>query len=240
MTHDEFISLVKQPELVVSHQVFDLKDIVDMYPYFAPARLLHAKALQRSNSVLFGANLKFASLFSSNRRWLYYYIHPDKMVSTEPYKREKATKSSGDYFDMINVVEAGGGDAKLTLKNLAERLKSARAMVIAPQKEQVTLIVPKVESLDDKVEVEDVVVDYSVPEAVANVNVIEEAPAPVDYFFATESEYSEIDARKLIREHKYIEAIEILKALNLNNPKKSVYFADQIRFLEKVIANSKK
>jgi len=31
-----------------------------------------------------------------------------------------------------------------------------------------------------------------------------------------------------------------LRALNLNNPKKSVYFADQIRFLEKVIANSKK
>jgi hypothetical protein len=51
---------------------------------------------------------------------------------------------------------------------------------------------------------------------------------------------SECNAKKLIREHKYMEAIEILKLLNLNNPKKSVYFADQIRFLEKVIVNSKK
>jgi len=53
-------------------------------------------------------------------------------------------------------------------------------------------------------------------------------------------EISESNAKKLIIEHKYPEAIEILRALNLNNPKKSVYFADQIRFLEKVIANSKK
>jgi len=51
---------------------------------------------------------------------------------------------------------------------------------------------------------------------------------------------SESNAKKLISEHKYKEAIEILRAINLNNPKKSVYFADQIRFLEKVIANSKK
>jgi len=53
-------------------------------------------------------------------------------------------------------------------------------------------------------------------------------------------EITESNAKKLIIAHKYKDAIEILRALNLNNPKKSVYFADQIRFLEKVIANSKK
>ena len=42
-------------------------------------------------------------------------------------------------------------------------------------------------------------------------------------------------AKKLISERKFNEAIEILKQLNFNNPKKSIYFADQIRFLEKII-----
>ena len=237
MTHEEFISLVKQPELVASNQVLDLKDVVDLYPYFSPARLFHAKALQRSNSVLFGANLKFTSLYSSNRRWLYYYIHPDKMVSTESYKREKTSKSSGDYFDMLNVVESGGGDTKQTLKNLAERLKSAREMVIAPKNEPVLPIAPEIIIAEPEL-----VAPFSadVSEDIENEELKIEAPVSVDYFFETEPEYTEDNAKKLIREHKYMDAIKILRVLNLNNPKKSVYFADQIRFLEKVIVNSKK
>jgi len=55
-----------------------------------------------------------------------------------------------------------------------------------------------------------------------------------------EIEISENNAKKLIFEKKYTEAIAILRSLNLNNPKKSAYFADQIRFLEKVVSNSKK
>ena len=72
MTHDEFISLLKKPELVTGEHVSDLKEMVELYPYFAPARLFHAKALQKSESILFASNLKYSSLYSSNRRWLYY------------------------------------------------------------------------------------------------------------------------------------------------------------------------
>lgn len=49
----------------------------------------------------------------------------------------------------------------------------------------------------------------------------------------------EEQVRLLIHEAKYTEAIETLQQLNLINPKKSIYFADQIRFLEKIIENLK-
>ena len=62
MTHEEFISLVRQPELVASQNMSDLKELVDLYPYFVPARLFYAKAMQHSGTVLFAANLKFSSL----------------------------------------------------------------------------------------------------------------------------------------------------------------------------------
>jgi len=204
--------------MAASHNVSYLKELVDLYPYFAPARLFYAKALQQSGSVLFASNLKFSSLYSSNRRWLYYYIHPDKKVSTEPYRREKTSKSTGDYFDLINSVESKGGDSKQTLKSLAERLRSARTMVVATTPRLVkTPMEPKINEMIDVVSI------------VSGEQILFE-----------DHDFSEDKAKKLIQERKYIEAVEILKALNLNNPKKSVYFADQIRFLEKVIANSKK
>ena len=218
MTHEEFISLVRQPELVASQNMSDLKELVDLYPYFVPARLFYAKAMQHSGTVLFAANLKFSSLYSSNRRWLYYYIHPDKKISTKPYLREKTSKSSGEYFDMINAVESDGDDAKQTLKNLADRLRSARTMVVS----NTPCTVNKTSEI-----------------AVAG-DIEVENPTPKKQISLEDHEFSENRAKKLIQEHKYIDAVEILKVLNLNNPKKSVYFADQIRFLEKVIANSKK
>jgi len=224
MTHDDFIAIVKRPETVKAEYDADLKELAERYPYFVPARLLLVKALQQSHSIHYAANLKVASIYCSNRRWLYYYLHPEKLLSTESYKSNRTGKSSGDYFDMINTIEQEGGDTSQSLKNLADRLKSARAMVLVPKVQPAKKLLERVTT------------DIGVPEA-------EKVPAvvtPMDEQLASDKEISESNAKKLIKEHKYKQAIEILTALNLNNPKKSVYFADQIRFLEKVIANSKK
>ena len=47
---------------------------------------------------------------------------------------------------------------------------------------------------------------------------------------------SESLAQIFIRQGRYERAFEIISALNLKNPEKSIYFADQLRFLQKVIA----
>ncbi len=208
MNHNDFIALVRHPENVSPDNLSDLKELVERYPSFVQARLLYTKALQISQSIHFGANLKLASLYTSNKRWLYYYIHPDRKLSAEPYRRENAGSSHGDYFDMMENLEREGGDTKQSLKNLAERLKSARALVTGTSDNK-----PK-----------DVSADISKNKHVES----------------SENENQEVLAKKMIKDKKYSEAIAILRKLNLNNPKKSVYFADQIRFLEKVIENSKK
>ena len=224
MTQDDFITLVKQPEQVNEGYISDLKEMTERYPYFVHARLLHVKGLRQSHSIHYAANLKGASIYCSSRRWFYYYLHPEKLLSTEPYQRNKQGQSSGDYFDMIKNLESDGGATRQSLKNLAERLKSARALVVVP-KVQPPKKTTSEKGLDIlKPESENVSIDLSIKEII---------PSEIE-------EISENNAKKLIRERKYAEAIEILRALNLNNPKKSVYFADQIRFLEKVIVNSKK
>jgi len=52
--------------------------------------------------------------------------------------------------------------------------------------------------------------------------------------------FSETLARIYIKQMKYERAIKIFEKLSLKFPEKSVYFADQIRFLRIIIENNKK
>lgn len=51
--------------------------------------------------------------------------------------------------------------------------------------------------------------------------------------------FTETLAKIYIKQQRYDKALEIIKKLSLNYPKKNAYFADQIRFLEKLIINAK-
>ncbi len=51
---------------------------------------------------------------------------------------------------------------------------------------------------------------------------------------------SESLAKIYIKQRRFDKAYEIIKSLSLNFPKKSAYFADQLRFLQKLIINNKK
>ena len=56
---------------------------------------------------------------------------------------------------------------------------------------------------------------------------------------ADNSMLSESLAKIYIRRKRYEKALEIIVSLSLNFPEKSIYFADQIRFLRKLIVNEK-
>ncbi len=50
------------------------------------------------------------------------------------------------------------------------------------------------------------------------------------------ADLTESFARIMIKNRNYTKALEIITELNLKNPEKSIYFADQMRFLRKLIA----
>ena len=121
---------------------------------------------------------------------------------------------------MLKATENEGEDSGQSLKNLAQRLKSAREMILEKSKTSPQ----KAESI-----------------------VATQVRIPTPEYFSLENNtkqsgkaVSEEYVKILIKEKKYREAIEILNKLNLINPKKSIYFADQIRFLEKILVNTKK
>ena len=219
MTNQEFTTLLKNPELVKADDVPQLKEFVEVYPYFVPTRMLYLRALQKSNSIHFGNELSHAVLHAHDRRWLYYFVYPEKKKENEQ-KYVRQEKNSGGYFGMLNAVEQDGKDINQSLKTLAERLKRARSENFsetnAKPKEST---VPRINIAENQ-ELEK-----------QTKNLLDNA--------LTKDNYME-KIKLLISGKKYSEALAILKELNLNNPKKSIYFADQIRFLEKIIDNKTK
>ena len=51
--------------------------------------------------------------------------------------------------------------------------------------------------------------------------------------------FSESLAMSYIATGKFQAALEIIQHISADNPEKSIYFADQIRFLRKLVLNSK-
>ena len=70
-----------------------------------------------------------------------------------------------------------------------------------------------------------------------------ESSVPADEEQASEGggdEYlTETLAKIYVKQQRYDKALEIIKKLNLKYPKKNIYFADQIRYLERLIINAK-
>jgi hypothetical protein len=229
MTKDNFISLLKNPEGFTPELIAELKEMTEQYPYFAHPHLLLAKAMHQTNDLQSEVYLKRAGIYAADRRNLYYLLHPDKAQLSEPLRTERDSRISGNYFDMIDKFESQGGDAKQSLKSLAEKLKAAREAISV--KQETTKAETKETNNPNHIK----------PEHFKPVRI----PTP-DYFQLeeqlreSEKLMTEEYAKKLIKERKYSEAIAILNELNLIYPKKSIYFADQIRFLEKILINTKK
>ena len=126
--------------------------------------------------------------------------------------QRKETKS-GDYFDIVSAVEEKGGDVNRSLAELAKRLKNARS------------VIAETDNKEQKADTFKPVKQYQEPQTEI------ETDNNIHY---------EEKIQWLMKQKKYEEALTILRDLNLNNPKKNVYFADQIRFLEKIVENLKK
>ena len=75
----------------------------------------------------------------------------------------------------------------------------------------------------------------NVPESLAP-QIEKEQPIPALEMPKTVEEAKKL-ANSLIKEHRYIDAMQIISGPLLNNPEKNIYFADQMRFLKKLILN---
>ncbi|MDR2839912.1 MAG: hypothetical protein LBV75_01405 [Paludibacter sp.] len=205
----EFLLLVQANEKVDAQHIADLKEIVETYPYFAQAHTLLAKGMKNLQNVNSEKYISNATLYCSNLRQLYFDLNPQYKINPEDYNFKRKSKNNGDYFSMLETIEKGGRSTKQSLKSLALKLKEARTQLQTEEKTKTQAKTPDKQNF------------VAEPQ-----NASQSALSP---------EISENEAKKLIAEKKYLQAIDILRQLNLLYPKKSIYFAAQIRFLERIV-----
>ena len=69
---------IQHPEALNRDTLYELRTLVTRYPYFQSLRLLYLKNLYVLHDVNFGAELRKAVLYVSDRRVLFYLIEGDR------------------------------------------------------------------------------------------------------------------------------------------------------------------
>ncbi|MBO7231844.1 MAG: hypothetical protein J6V16_01620 [Bacteroidales bacterium] len=250
MSPELFIQALQHPENLSSDHLAPLEDVVRAYPCFAAAKELYLKLLHQSKDLSYEACLFKTSLASPHRQQLFAYIHG---LETKPEK-EFATEADASLqaFDLIdsflgdNAVDAELETPDQAMESLQKLYASYQLeeQEDAAPKQKVAFASPLIQAFMDHPQEEISPVQESVSQVAEPEEFSSENSLETFYESAWESLPTDSLTLTLVKiylkQKKYHRALEILKTLALNNPEKSVYFADQIRFLEKLLTHLKK
>ena len=253
----------KNPELLDAQAVEELWQIVEQHPTYQAARLLLVRGLLQLQDPRFGAALRKAALMVPDRSKLFELVEGNKydlQTDRKATRRPAADKSEDRTLSLIDSFLADSTDeqrprrqhpvdASVDYMSYLLQLEDAPQSEDAPLEEEVQ----GSEELDEQSSLPAAAplrrsgfspVENVAPEAEAfEDDQTDEWPADEeaesDNSAPSKDYFTETLARIYIKQCKYDKAIEIIRRLSLNYPKKSRYFADQIRFLEKLLLNER-
>ncbi len=226
-----------------------LRQLVDRYPYYQAARLLLLRSLYDSHDPSFGQELRKAAAYVPSRRVLYELIEADRLKPVPELKVRKASEEA---------IEEGVDRTYSLIDNflnatptVEEQPKGRKSHPTADATTDYVSYMLQIEadSSNDGEDLTGTSISYG-QEILDNFLeqgkiVIQEHPdeeLQIPQIGNENDEKNEILtetlARIYIKQGKYDKALEIIQRLSLKYPKKNRYFADQIRYLEKLIENN--
>lgn len=247
MDKDELYRLLVDDDLEVS-DISRLKSIVDQYPYFQGALFLYLKAVYLYDSKSFRGELTKYSVFVQDRKALFFYILKEEYnqffntVERRKLSEDRTSilldaffETKGNDFDdnfeyNLSSTTLASSDYLAYIGNINDVSDEVSSKTSNNLKHQ-NIIDSFIEKADEGINIQIDATDPSKSTPIPNIDKEEELAD--DLFF------TETLAKIYVKQHKYEKAYKIIKHLSLNYPKKNIYFADQLSFLEKLIINSK-
>ncbi len=84
MNQEHILQYIKQPHRIDSSATQEIEQILNQYPYFQTAHLLHIKGLKNNSSIHFNEQLKRAATYAGNRSVLFSLLNNEDAVEYAP------------------------------------------------------------------------------------------------------------------------------------------------------------
>ena len=239
---------IQQPDRLDTASLEYLEGVVERYPFFAVAQCLYVRNLKNLQHRSFEPALRKAALNVPFRNRLFAFLEPEA-YELKPESRSPIAASAGATDRADNLI-----DTFLTGNASSERPSRSRGRLVDARTDYIgyllqtegkqtdeavaetdSELVPRLnhqDLIDEFIGQGEKRIVLSQEEVVPHPEIEEQSVGEIDCF-------TETLAKIYIKQGRYEKAIEIIRKLSLKNPKKNRYFADQIRFLEKLIINNK-
>ena len=245
----ELMELINHPERLDRDTLYELRSMLALNPYFQTARLLMLQNLYLLHDSAFDEELRRAAFYITDRKTIFnmveaahYQLRPkadsqktkvndnktqgsrtidlidtflDSIPTEEEPKDKKRPPTPADAaIDYVAYLLETEGDDDNTNKEDAPQLKGHDLIDNFLQQEQGRIMLSELPQNDSDDNQQD------------------------DSDDNDEEYFTETLARIYIRQGRYQKALDIISRLSSKYPQKNAYFADQIRFLEKLIINN--
>ena len=237
---------IAHPELLDRESLGELRGLLARYPYFQTARLLYLKNLFLLQDPDFKTELQKSALYVADLSLLFYYIEGERFVIGKHGEKtvEKNAESTDRTLDLIDrfLSELPAQTAKELSIPQEVSIDYTSILLQEDAQPEVTVPLKNQELIDDFIEKQNLqssVDEHPDSEQTVDLEEETEDTEPEKVEELDESYFTETLAKIYVKQHRYDKALEIIEKLNLKYPKKNIYFADQIRFLQKLIINAK-
>ena len=245
----ELTEFINHPERLDKETLYEFRSLLALYPYFQTARLLLLQNLYLLHDPTFDEELRRAAIYITDRKVIFQLVEAAHYEIRGRRKEEKA----------LPAAEGGGSRTMSLIENFLDSIpkdeedgqqKTPRKPTPADAAVDYVAYLLESEGMteDEKDDTPPLrgqklidnfirqdtgrIVLNEKPEFTPQVTTEEDKDGEEEYF-------TETLARIYVKQGRYSKALEIIKRLSLAYPKKNAYFADQIRFLEKLIINNK-
>ena len=245
--------LIEHPEQMNKETLYELRSLTALYPYYQTARLLMLQNMYLLHDSSFDEELRRAAIYITDRKKIFELVEAvhyklKNQRAKEPVQQEekKEEKNENRTISLINSFLDSIPDDKEEKKQKRKPTPADAAIDYVsylletesedeknnekeePQLRGQNLIDDFINNEGGKIQLKDE------PEYLPHIENQDDDKKEMD-----EGYFTETLAKIYIKQGRYTKALEIIQRLNLNYPKKNAYFADQIRFLKKLIINNK-